>query len=285
MNIQDPHHDAPLVTIGITCFNAAKTIGRAIESALAQSWPNTEILVIDDHSQDTSVETIKNYTAQNAHIRLIENIENKGVSRNRQILLNEARGEYLAYFDDDDWSFPDRIKQQYERLKTYHAANKAEHVFCYGDRIVMKPGSEDKTVHGIGRAPKEPSGMLIVDYILGNKQATGYAWGAMGSGTMMGRVETFKKAGGFDPDFRRSAEIDLVLRAADRLDIHLISVAGAVIHQHVTPTADKSLWKRGKYQLLMIVKHWRLVLKRGLVFRCLYPFTGYFLKKLQRKKT
>ena len=52
---------APLITIAITCFNAEKTIERAILSALNQDWPNFEVIIIDDASNDSSKEIIKKY--------------------------------------------------------------------------------------------------------------------------------------------------------------------------------------------------------------------------------
>ena len=270
--------DHPLTTIGITCFNAADTIGRAIESALAQTWPNYEIVIIDDYSQDQSVEIIKSFQSSHPFIRLIQNAKNKGVAYNRQILLEEAKGKFLAFFDDDDWSFPDRIEKQMARLRSYAQSKGHENIFCYGDRITVRSGKEE-ILQGIGREPAEPHGLMIADMVLGNKKAIGYSWGLMGSGTMLAPVGLMRELGGFDASFRRSAEIDLAIRAVQQRDVHFISVDSPVIKQYWTQTPDKSLWRVGKYQAQMILKHWRLVLKRGLLINITYPYIRYFKKR------
>lgn len=270
----------PLITIGITCFNAEDSIARAIESAIDQTWQDCEMIIVDDHSTDRSIEIIHSYSAKHNNIRLIRNHVNKGVSYNRQLLLSEAKGKFLAFFDDDDWSFPDRLEKQVARFNEYATQAGHENIICYGDRIMMRDGQSDQILHGIGRQAEEPHGLMVADAILGDKKAAGYSWGLMGTGTMLAPVALLKEIGGFDPFFRRSAEIDLALRAVEQRDVHFISVDEPVIKQYWTPTADKSLWRMGKYQSMMILKHWKLVLKRGLIFKIAYPYTRYIKKKL-----
>ena len=65
------------VTIGITCFNAEKTIKRVISSALNQDWENKEIIIIDDGSSDNSQEIIESFLS-NKKIIFLKNISNRG---------------------------------------------------------------------------------------------------------------------------------------------------------------------------------------------------------------
>ena len=60
-NFQEKHieNQPPLITIGITCFNAENTIENALESAFSQDWPNLEVIVVDDNSTDKSFEILK----------------------------------------------------------------------------------------------------------------------------------------------------------------------------------------------------------------------------------
>ena len=83
----------PLITIGITCFNAESSIRRAVESALAQSWAHKEIIVVDDCSTDSSLETLKDLKG----IKVIHHEQNIGPGGARQTLLNEAQGEFIDY--------------------------------------------------------------------------------------------------------------------------------------------------------------------------------------------
>jgi glycosyltransferase involved in cell wall biosynthesis len=101
-----------LVSILIPCFNAERWVAQAIESALAQTWPEKEVIVVDDGSTDGSLDVIKSF---GAHIRW-ETGPNRGgnVARNR--LLELARGEWLQYLDADDYLLPDKITRQMEFL-------------------------------------------------------------------------------------------------------------------------------------------------------------------------
>jgi glycosyltransferase involved in cell wall biosynthesis len=97
-----------LVSILIPCFNAERWIGEAIESALAQTWSEKEVIVVDDGSTDGSLEVIKSFGAR---VRW-ETGPNQGgnVARNR--LLKLARGQWLQYLDADDYLLPDKVANQ-----------------------------------------------------------------------------------------------------------------------------------------------------------------------------
>ena len=96
------------VSILIPCYNAERWIAQAIESALAQTWSEKEIIVVDDGSTDRSLEVIQQFDGR---IKW-ETGPNRGgnVARNR--LLELARGHWLQYLDADDYLLPDKIKQQ-----------------------------------------------------------------------------------------------------------------------------------------------------------------------------
>lgn len=101
-----------LVSILIPCYNAERWVAQAIESALAQTWPEKEVIVVDDGSTDGSLEMIKRYEGR---IRWESGPNRSGnVARNR--LLELARGEWVQYLDADDYLLPDKIAKQMEAL-------------------------------------------------------------------------------------------------------------------------------------------------------------------------
>src|SRR5262245_33193859 len=106
---------AKLVTIGITAFNAAPTIERAVRSALAQSWRPVEILVVDDGSKDATPEILAKLRRDQPELRLFRHDKNQGVAAARNRILAEAAGDLLAFFDDDDESLPERVETQRRR--------------------------------------------------------------------------------------------------------------------------------------------------------------------------
>jgi glycosyltransferase involved in cell wall biosynthesis len=101
---------APLVSIIIPCFNTARYVGEAIESALRQTYSHREVIVIDDGSTDRSLEVIRSFGDA---IRW-ETGPNRGGSaaRNRGITL--ARGEAIQFLDADDFLHPQKLEEQIE---------------------------------------------------------------------------------------------------------------------------------------------------------------------------
>ena len=101
----------PLVSIIITNYNYGRFLGEAIESALAQTWQNREILFIDDGSTDDSVEVARRYP-----ITLFTQ-KNSGVCIARNNALSVARGEYVSFLDADDRLAPTAIEHMLARLR------------------------------------------------------------------------------------------------------------------------------------------------------------------------
>jgi GT2 family glycosyltransferase len=168
-----------------------------------------------------------------------------------------ARGAFIAFFDDDDESTPDRLEQQYRRIVEYEQHHPRAPVFCYANRLVVPPGKRERTFerHGIGRVPPEPSGSIAADYVLGVLRYDGeHSWGMLGSCTLMARTEAFRALGGFDGRFRRRAELDLAVRAAFA-GAHFVSVDVPLVTQYLTPTADKAGDAILRYRLLLLKKH------------------------------
>src|SRR5947208_2592225 len=97
-----------LVSILIPCYNAERWIAQAIESALAQTWPEKEVVVVDDGSTDGSLDVIKQFDGR---IRW-ETGPNRGGNMARNRLRELAGGDWLQYLDADDYLLPDKIDDQ-----------------------------------------------------------------------------------------------------------------------------------------------------------------------------
>jgi glycosyltransferase involved in cell wall biosynthesis len=106
----------PLCTIIIPAFNAEIWIERTLQSAARQSYPNLEILVIDDGSQDNTRMLAEAVAAVDDRFRVIS-IPNGGVANARNVGIREACGEYFAFLDADDLWHPDKIRLQVEAMQ------------------------------------------------------------------------------------------------------------------------------------------------------------------------
>jgi len=247
--------NVPLITIGITCFNAEDTIARALESAGKQNWSNLEIIVVDDHSKDGSIQIIKEIQKKDNRIRLFCHEQNKGYPSALNTIVQHAKGEYIAFFDDDDDNETDRLSKQHKRLSLFQEEHPDDPVLCYAHRRVFVDGEEkpDAFVNAIGAKTPEPHGSMVADFILWHKKAKGYVWGEFGSGTMMAPKKVLQEFG-FDPNFRRSAEWDLAVRVALQ-DGCFIAVDEPLVIQHKTQTSDKAGRKPLDYALMLRKKH------------------------------
>ena len=95
----------PLISIGVSTYNRKDYLILSLESLLAQTYPNCEIIVVDDGSTDGTGELADTYAAKHANLRVIHQI-NAGSSAARNTGINEAQGAYLGFVDSDDTVSP-----------------------------------------------------------------------------------------------------------------------------------------------------------------------------------
>lgn len=107
----------PLVSILVPAYNAAPWIADTLRSALAQTWTNTELIVIDDGSSDDTLARANAFVSSrpDANIRVVSQ-PNRGASAARNHALLLARGEYIQFLDADDLLASDKIERQLARL-------------------------------------------------------------------------------------------------------------------------------------------------------------------------
>ena len=228
----------PKITIGITSYNAEATIVRAINSALQQNYANFEILIVDDGSSDNSITIIEKYIQENENIRLIQHRENKGTPVTRNTIIKNAEGKYIAFFDDDDESFPQRLIKQYERLSEFEKKYPNTPVLCFCHK---KEFNTLKTVlvHGIGHKEPEPYGKIAADRLLYNpSNKSNYSWGCVSTGALMASYKIFTNFL-YDTQFRRSQDVEMATRLVLQGG-YLISVDEVLLNQYETITSDKT---------------------------------------------
>jgi len=105
---------APRVTVVIPVYNREAYVATALDSVLAQSFADFELLVVDDGSTDNSRAIVGAHDDQ--RIRLVSNDRNRGIAATRNRAVGLARGDYLAFLDSDDIACPDRLARQVDFL-------------------------------------------------------------------------------------------------------------------------------------------------------------------------
>ena len=112
----------PLVSVLMTCYNREKYISIAIESVLKSTYKNFELIIVDDCSQDGTVEIIKKYLQFDARIKLFINDKNLGDYPNRNKAASLATGKYLKYVDSDDYIYPTGLQTLVDSMESFPEA-------------------------------------------------------------------------------------------------------------------------------------------------------------------
>ncbi|MDX5482914.1 MAG: glycosyltransferase [Hymenobacteraceae bacterium] len=102
----------PLVSVICLCYNHARFIAEALDSVLAQTYPNLEIIIVDDCSTDHSVEIIEQYLRKYPQLTFISTGSNQGNTRAFNMGWQASRGQYIIDFATDDVLMPNRVEKQ-----------------------------------------------------------------------------------------------------------------------------------------------------------------------------
>lgn len=187
----------PLVSVIIPNYNYERYLREAIDSALAQTYPNIEIIVVDDGSTDSSREIIESYGSE---IRAVFQ-KNQGVSAARNNGAATSKGEYIAFLDADDVWLPEKLQSQI-------------HTFASSEEFgLVHVGVEEIDAQGnvLRRETDGLQGSISRDLLLFERAAI------LGGGSgIMTRRRIFDEIGGFDTDLSTSADWDISYRISSR---------------------------------------------------------------------
>ena len=111
--------ESPLVSVIMPAYNSADFIAEAIQSVLHQFHPNWELLIIDDASEDNTVEIIKKFASADPRIQLFQNKTNQGTGVSRNIGIKAAQGSYISFLDADDLWLPKKLETQLDFMKSH----------------------------------------------------------------------------------------------------------------------------------------------------------------------
>lgn len=127
-----------MVSIIVPVYNAEKTINRCLDSVLAQTYSDIEVILVNDGSKDGTLSVLREYAEKDRRITVISQ-ENQGVAAARNTGLNNAAGDYILYVDSDDWIENNMVERMLEL-----SAN-ADIVFC-GNDAATSPESREISI-------------------------------------------------------------------------------------------------------------------------------------------
>jgi glycosyltransferase involved in cell wall biosynthesis len=202
----------PLVSAIITTYNYARFLPSAIEGALAQTYPNIEVVVIDDGSTDDAAEVAARYHHQG--VRYVYQ-PNAGAAAARNRGLADTRGPLVAFCDADDVWLPNKLEQQYAHLVRHpRVALVTAHAYACDEALC--PSSVVHAAKGDCRYVFES---LLVRNVVLNPTC------------VLGRREAFEEIGGFS-DLPLWEDWDTWLRLAKRHPIGFVDAPVALVRRH-----------------------------------------------------
>jgi glycosyltransferase involved in cell wall biosynthesis len=220
----------PEVSVIIPTYNSAKYVVEAVESVLAQTWRDFEVLVIDDGSTDDTAQVMRRYEAPVRYLRQA----NGGVAVARNRGIAESLGRYVAFLDADDTWLPHKLVRQMEALR-----QQPHHRACYAALMMV---DADLNPTGISRSQRQ--GSSLEDLLThGNVVAT--------PSTVICERSLFNLVGGFDPVLSQCADWDMWVRLAAQTEFLYVDEPLVTYRQHeASMSRNASLLESDSLQVL-----------------------------------
>lgn len=196
--------DNSLISVVIPTFNREKILPISLESALVQSYQNIEIIIVDDHSNDDTEAVVKQY--QDDRIHFIRLSKNSGGAVARNVGIDAAKGEYIAFLDSDDAWAPNKLERQFTHIQNH---TNPKNVVSYTQVFHSLTGISKESLNEFnpkGYFPKrgKRKAETVGDYILCNRGKT------LTSTLMM--YQKLAKSTRFRNKFRKHQDWDFCLR-------------------------------------------------------------------------
>jgi glycosyltransferase involved in cell wall biosynthesis len=214
----------PKVSVITTTYNRAHYVREAIDSALAQTYPNVEIIVVDDGSTDETQAVLKGYGDKISHFYQ----NNQGLSAARNLGIKNSSGEYLAFLDDDDIWLPEKLELQVAYMEAHPEVG-----MVHADMFVLSERSGDSRPRKREFSRPIPSGYVLPELIQRNFILVC---------TALVRRSCLDTAGLFDPELRAAEDYNLWLRIARRFSITYMDRPLAICRLHTTNMTRDSLF-------------------------------------------
>ena len=131
--------EKPMISVIVPVYNTEAYLVRCLDSLLMQTYPNLEIVLIDDASTDKGGSICETYAARDSPLKVIRFLKNQGPSAARNAGIRKAEGKFISFVDADDYVEPDIMEKLYAAL----SENEADISICGADGIRIKDGAAD----------------------------------------------------------------------------------------------------------------------------------------------
>lgn len=213
-------HSLPLVSIIIPCYNRENYITQAVDSALSQTYPNIEIIVVDDGSKDNSLAVLAEYGEK---VTVIAQ-PNRGVSAARNTGFYSSKGDFVIFLDSDDWLSTDIVEKHMQMAKKWPEAD----IYCSDFKVIDDQG----ILSPLNKSnwPDEPGSPIELFLLLPPPFPA----------CEMYRARTVKKHGAYDEDMKGFADSVLRLNIILSRGTVVRTEGGYAVYRRVENSITKS---------------------------------------------
>jgi len=223
------------VSVVIPTYNRASVVGRAIDSALAQTINDVEVIVIDDASTDGTESTVREYDVP---VRYLAHENNRGGGAARNTGIAHADGEFVAFLDSDDEWHPRKVERQVTRLRDQGEAWGG--VYCN-----FQQARTSRLGTFVDRAFERDRGQEGGEALLQSLLLLEVAFG--GSSTLLIRAEVLDELSGFDPSFERQQDWEFLVRFLQRWNLAYVDERLVTKHDTGLPDLETVARARQRY--------------------------------------
>jgi glycosyltransferase involved in cell wall biosynthesis len=216
------------VTTIMSVYNGANELKRTIESILTQSYENCEFIIIDDYSNDNTLDILNGYVRRDQRVKVLANSYNMGLTLSLNKGIKNSRGRYIARIDCGDIARVDRFEKQVAFLDAHSDYGVVGSAYCvvypeFGTFNIVEPPFNDK----------------IIRRNLMRRNFFAHS-------SLMIRKEVFDKVGYYDRDFRLSQDYDFLLRACSFFNLANLRDILVIRFQDLNSVSMKK-WKRQEF--------------------------------------
>lgn len=227
---------SPLVTVGMAVYRGEAHIADAIRSVLEGSYPHWELLAVDDCSPDRSADLVRQFA--DPRIRLVSNDVNTGLVGVRNRIMREAAGTYIAWLDQDDLAYPQRLSEQVAYLEDHPEVGACG---SWTDLLTEQP--DGSFTAGVERFPKDHAA-IRAEMLFLNPMAC--------NTVTMRRVAFVDRGLLFREAYGNSLDYDMWSTASDELLLHNLPTVLGAYRVHGSQTSQGAALEKMNAQALQI---------------------------------
>lgn len=232
--------EAPLVSVIIPCFNAEKTLARALASIRQQDYPRIEIIAIDDCSIDGTAGLLEKEEVKG--VRFLRLPRNRGAAGARNAGIAAACGDYVAFLDADDEWLPEKVSRQMALITT---RPNMSFVACGASLIGVRQSDAKPLYEGLEavEGPEAWRALLAYNYVA--------------TPTVLARRQVLERVTGFDTALVIGEDQDLWIRLALAGEVGYIADTLVIVHEQLSGLSRRNALRLLDDSMPMILRHVR----------------------------